>query len=462
MESQANFWGQPARRWVAHVDMDAFFASVEQRDNPALGGRPVIVGNSPLTVEKLREFALEAQKLAHPPEYIKGVRGVVASASYEARAFGVRSAMPLAKALVLCPDAVVLAGRFGRYREVAERLRTIWSDFSPVVEPASLDEAYLDMTGCELTGGPILAVGEKLKARILDETGLTASVGIGPNKLVAKIASDLKKPGGLVVIAHGDEASTLAPLPVRVIPGVGPRAAEALLRYRITTVGQLASADPTELARSFGDLAAGLISRALGKDDSPVQPPGDPKSISRETTLAEDESDLDVLKSILRTLADEVAWTLRREGFCARCVYIKLRLLPISRARQLEGAPGFGRLITRQHTLQNPTDSGQEIFKTAVALLAATAASTGLAKGPLSSQVVRLIGVGTSGLVTMANRPQPLLVHTKGAQEIIHPEATADKEHRLTASLDQIRERFGFEAIGPGNGTKRQPPKFGN
>ena len=130
MESQANFWGQPARRWVAHVDMDAFFASVEQRDNPALGGRPVIVGNSPLTVEKLREFALEAQMLAYPPEYIKGVRGVVASASYEARAFGVRSAMPLAKALVLCPDAVVLAGRFGRYREVAEQLRTIWSDFS--------------------------------------------------------------------------------------------------------------------------------------------------------------------------------------------------------------------------------------------------------------------------------------------------------------------------------------------
>jgi DNA polymerase IV len=342
MESQANFWGQPARRWVAHVDMDAFFASVEQRDNPALRGRPVIVGNSPLTVEKLREFALEAQKLAHPPEYIKGVRGVVASASYEARAFGVRSAMPLAKALVLCPDAVVLAGRFGRYREVAERLRAIWSDFSPVVEPASLDEAYLDMTGCELTGGPILAVGKKLKARILDETGLTASVGIGPNKLVAKIASDLKKPGGLVVIAHGNEARTLAPLPVRVIPGVGPRAAEALLRYRITTVGQLASADPTELARSFGDHAAGLISRALGNDDTPVQPPGDPKSISRETTLAEDESDLDVLGSILRTLADEVAWTLRREGFCARCVYIKLRLLPISRARRLEGAQASG------------------------------------------------------------------------------------------------------------------------
>ena len=327
-----------------------------------------------------------------------------------------------------------------------------------MVEPASLDEAYLDMTGCELTGGPIVAVGEKLKARILDETGLTASVGIGSNKLVAKIASDLKKPDGLVVIAHGDEASTLAPLPVRVIPGVGPRAAEALLRYRITTVGQLASADLKELARSFGDHAAGLISRALGKDDTPVQPPGDPKSISRETTLAEDESDLDVLKSILRTLADEVAWTLRREGFCARCVYIKLRLLPISRARRLENH-GFGRLITRQYTLQNPTDSGQEIFKTATALLAATAASTGLAKGHLSSEVVRLIGVGTSGLVTMANRPQPLLVHTKGAQEIIHPEATADKEHRLTASLDQIRARFGFEAISLGTSTKRQPAK---
>ena len=220
---QGELWRQSAQRWVFHVDMDAFFASVEQHDNPQLAGLPVVVGNSPMSMEKLREMAEAVRKLAHRPEFIKGVRGVVASASYEARAFGVRSAMPLAKALALCPDAVVLPGRFGRYREVAEHLRRIWADFSPVIEPMSLDEAYLDMTGAELSGGPIREIGERLKARIKAETGLTASVGIGSSKLIAKVASDLEKPDGLVVVAHGDEARTLAPLPVRALQGIGPR-----------------------------------------------------------------------------------------------------------------------------------------------------------------------------------------------------------------------------------------------
>ncbi len=461
MESQATLWGQPARRWVAHVDMDAFFASVEQQDDPTLRGRPVIVGNSPLSVEKLREFALEAQKLARPPEYIRGVRGVVASASYEVRAHGVRSAMPLAKALVLCPDAVVLVGRFDRYREVADRLREIWSEFSPLVEPASLDEAYLDMTGCELAGGPVLGIGEQLKARILTETGLTASVGIGSNKLVAKIASDLRKPDGLVVVAHGDEASTLAPLPVRALPGIGPRTAEALLKLGITMVGQLAVAEDKELARSFGEENANsFIRRALGIDDTPLHLAGDPKSISRETTLASDESDLDVLQSMLRTLSDQVAWSLRREGFCTRCVYLKLRLLPVSRAWR-QDSPGFGKLITRQHTLHVPTDSGQEIYETAAKLLAAAAASTGLGKG---SEVVRLIGVGAASLITAANRPQPLFVgstdtHNKNDSDTTPQANEQDKDRRLTVSLDQIRERFGYEAISLGTSAKRQNAK---
>lgn len=448
--------------------MDAFFASVEQQDDPQLRAYPVIVGNSPLSVEKLRELALEAQKLSRSPEYIRGVRGVVASASYEARVYGVRSAMPLAKALVLCPDAVVLAGRFDRYREVAEHLRRVWSEFSPMVEPASLDEAYLDMTGCELVGGPILEIGRLLKARILEETGLTASVGIGPSKLVAKIASDLEKPDGLVVVAHGDEARTLAPLPVRALPGIGPRAAEALLKLGISTVGQLAAAEHKDLARSFGEeRASGLIRRALGIDDTPVQVAADPKSISRETTLAEDESNLDVLQAMIRTLSDQVAWSLRREGFCARCVYLKLRLLPRSRAWRPDN-PGFGKLITRQQTLPAPTDSGQEICETARRLLVAAADSTGLGKG---SELVRLIGVGTASLV-VANRLRPMVVGStdtlsdgsdgplsESGHQLALPTSEQEKDRRLTAGLDHIRERFGYEAITLGTSAKRQPTK---
>ncbi len=252
--------GPSARRWVAHVDMDAFFASVEQLDDPTLLGKPLIVGNSPLTMERLRELAAEAQKLPHVPEFIKGIRGVVASASYEARAFGVRSAMPLAKALALCPEAHVLPGRFDRYRDVARMLHQVWSEFSPVVEPMSLDEAYLDLTGIELTDGPIEGVGTKLKARIREATGLTASVGIAPNKLVAKIASDLRKPDGLVIVAHGRASELFAPLRVRALPGVGPRTAEALETLGIKTLGQLASARETVLAASFGlDHARSLI-----------------------------------------------------------------------------------------------------------------------------------------------------------------------------------------------------------
>src|SRR5687767_14202413 len=280
-------WRLPARRWVAHVDMDAFFASVEQLDDPTLAGKPVIVGNSPHAMERLRKLAEEASRLARPPEFIKGIRGVVASASYEARAFGVRSAMPLARALVLCPQAVVLPGRFKRYREVATELRGIWGEFSPVIEPLSLDEAYLDLTGSELCDGPIRATGERLKRRIRDDTGLTASVGIASSRLVAKIASDLRKPDGLVVVEHGEEAALLAPMPVRTLPGIGPRTAESLARLGITTLGQLASYPTSKLARRFGHEQATLLqSRASGIDHSQVEPPGDPKQISKETTLS--------------------------------------------------------------------------------------------------------------------------------------------------------------------------------
>ena len=449
------------KRWVAHVDMDAFFASVEQLDDPTLRGKPVVVGNSPLSLERLRELAAEAHRLPRLPEFINGIRGVVASASYEARAFGVRSAMPLARALALCPKACVLPGRFSRYREMAGQLREVWSEFSPIVEPMSLDEAYLDLTGVELSEGPVWELGERLKARIRESTGLTASVGIAPNRLVAKIASDLRKPDGLVIVEHGRAAQTLAPLKVRTLPGVGPRTAEALDKLGITTLGQLAAASEARLAQVFGsDQARSLLQRAAGIDDTPVQVPGDPKSISKETTLVEDEGDMDKLKSLLRGLSDNVAWTLRGDGFHARCVYIKLRLLPTRRAWNPEGS-GFGRLITRRCTLPMPIESGQAVYEAACSLLEAAHRGTGLSAG---REVVRLIGVGVASLVhrgdldVFAGRERGSAGVAQATQmhfgdipikNIDGDNGVAGKPS-LDASMDRIRERFGFGAISFG------------
>jgi len=450
---QGMLWEQPASRWVAHVDMDAFYASVEQLDDPALRGLPVIVGNSPLSQDRLRELAQEARS-GPPKEFIKGMRGVVASASYEARAFGVRSAMPLARALVLCPDAVCVPGRFGRYREVAEMLRRIWGDFSPVVEPMSLDEAYLDLTGSELSGGPIRDIALRLKGRIRRETGLTASVGVGSSKLVAKIASDLRKPDGLVVVPHGEEARTLAPLPVRALPGVGPKTGEALGRLGINTIGQLAAFPKGELARVFGfEQAESLQRRAVGIDNNPVQVPGNPKSISKETTLAEDSCDMEYLRSLLHELAEQVGWTLRQDGFLARCVYIKLRLMPARRVWSPDG--GFSKPITRQSTLPVHTDASQEVYRVAVRLLEAAAEETGLAQG---QKVIRLIGVGASSLTPIeeiviqlpkkAKGQSPAPRSAGGETEMVFEENA--RNEALNSSMDRIRSRFGFGAIGYG------------
>jgi DNA polymerase-4 len=457
---QAELWRQPARRWIFHVDMDAFFASVEQHDNPDMAGKPVIVANSPLTVEKVREIVVEARKLPHMPEFIRGIRGVVASASYEARVFGVRSAMPLARALSLCPDAVVTPGRFGRYREVAEHMRRIWGDFSPLIEPMSLDEAYIDMTGVEVSGGPIRDIGLRLKARIRDETGLTASVGIASSKLVAKIASDLQKPDGLVVVPHGDEAAVLAALPVRTVPGIGPRTADALQGMGVFTCGQLAHANQAVLGAHFGaEHAASLVQRALGIDHSPVEPPGDPKSVSRETTLVEDKRTVADLRHIVRELADHVAWSLREEGLSARCVYIKLRLLPVR--RQGPGRTGgFGRLITRQLTLPMPADSAGVVFDMALKLLEAAARTTGLASG---SEVVRLVGVGTANLVHTSDLvgqfpgQQGYVEPPDAASSQPEPQAVRDRDRRLNAGIDDVRRKFGYHAITSAAGANVRP-----
>lgn len=448
-----------AQRWVFHVDMDAFFASVEQHDNPELAGLPVIVGNSPYSIDKLREIAADVRKLAHRPEFIKGVRGVVASASYEARAFGVRSAMPLAKALALCPDSVILPGRFGRYREVAEQLRAIWGEFSPTVEPVSLDEAYLDMTGAELAGGPIREIGERLKARIKAETGLTASVGIAVNKQVAKVASDLQKPDGLVLVLPGEEAATLAPLPVRALQGVGKRTETLLESMGIRTVGRLASANRSVLALHLGgENADSLLRHAVGIDHSPVEPPGDPKSVSRETTLVDDTCNVAELKHMLVGLSDHVAWSLRNDGLSARCVYIKLRLLPERRNRGQGVDSGFGRLITRRLTLPLPTDSSALVYESACKLLDQTARSTGMHN---ASEVVRLVGVGTASLVHTADLVGQFKGQGQASPEepgkVVSRDKTPaeERDKKLNMSIDDIRKKFGYEAIANASAVKR-------
>jgi DNA polymerase-4 len=294
---------------------------------------------------------------------------------------------------------VILPGRFDRYHEVARHLRQIWAEFSPVVEPVSVDEAYLDMADSDVSEGSIRGIAERLKARIKHETGLTASVGVGSSKLVAKIASDLDKPDGLVVIARGDEAVTLAPMSVRALPGVGPRTGEALGSLGITTLGQLAAAPYDTLARAFGaDQAGSLLRRAVGVDNSPVQVPGDPKSVSNEITLVEDSCDLNFLSERVRELADRVAGNLKQEGLLARCIYIKLRLLPARRVRQPDGH-GFGRLITRQVSLRTPIDAAPEVYAAAARLLETAAHDTGILADPGEpGEVVRLVGVGAASL----------------------------------------------------------------
>jgi nucleotidyltransferase/DNA polymerase involved in DNA repair len=270
---------------------------------------------------------------------------------------------------------------------------------------------------------------------------------------MAKVASDLEKPDGLVVVEHGEEGSTLAPLPVRALQGIGPRMETALQGMGITTIGQLARANRAILTVCFGaENAASLLQRAGGIDDSAVEPPGDPKSISRETTLVEDTADGGELKGMLRGLADEVAWALRQEGMSARCVYVKLRLLPSKRKWQ-PGGSGFGRLITRQVTLAVPTDLAGVVYESACKLLDAAIRVTGLANG---SEVVRLIGVGTARLTHTAD----MVGQFPGQPGYAAPKGGADglegKERMLTSSIDSIRKKFGFDSIGSGASVKRQ------
>ena len=287
-------------RTIFHIDLDAFFVTVEQVLNPSLRNKPVIVGGRP------------------------GGRGVVASASYECRKFGVHAAMPLARAQKLCPQAIFLTGNYRKYAEFSDKFMSILSDYSPSMESGGLDEAYLDVTGCE-NFGSWRNLALTIKERIKKETGLVASVGIAPCKVVAKVASDLSKPDGLIEVLPGQEKNFLAPLAVQKLPGVGEKTAKILKSAGIETIGQLAEM-PLELFRSrYGEGMLWLREHARGIDNSPVETRGEAKSISRETTFEKDTMDTGFLKATLRYFAEKLGADLRESNKKARTVTLKLR-----------------------------------------------------------------------------------------------------------------------------------------
>ena len=347
--------GVRAEASVLHLDLDAFFAAVEQRDKPSLRGKPVVVGGV-------------------------GGRGVVSTASYEARVFGVRSAMSTREARARCPHAAFLSGRFHAYRSTSKAVMDLLRAASPLVEPLSLDEAFVDLAAAglpDLEVPTVTAFAEHLRARVTEVTGgLTASVGVGTSKFVAKVASDLDKPDGLVVVAPGTERDLLRPMDVRVIPGVGPATAERLRRVGIHTVAELEKVSLDEMVRLLGNAnGTWLFHLARAEDDRPVEPEREAKSVSVEGTYDTDLTDRKLMESLLTRQAADVAGRLRRHGLSGRTVSIKVRLHDFT-------------TLSRSSTLGSPTDSAATIARLARALLADLDTSGG----------VRLLGVGVSGL----------------------------------------------------------------
>ncbi|MBM3934654.1 MAG: DNA polymerase IV [SAR202 cluster bacterium] len=338
-------------RHILHADMDAFYASVEQLDNPKLRGKPVVVGGSP-----------------------EG-RGVVAAASYEARKFGVRSAMPMHTALQKCPQAVRVTPRFDRYLEISRHVMQMFRDITPIVEPLSLDEAYLDVTDAVAAGTPPESIATSLRARVRTDTGLTISVGVATSKSVAKIASDLNKPDGLTVVRPGSERQFLAPLDVGKLWGIGPKTEERLAAEGVRTIGELAAKPDAWFAKRFGSNGAFFKSLAQGRDDRAVVTHRERKQVSAETTLSRDTGDPEALVELVDRLSQRVARQLGNKGAAGRTVKIKLRLSDFT-------------TFTRQETLAEPSAEAGII----------AAAAEGLLRAELRpGRKFRLVGVGVSG-----------------------------------------------------------------
>jgi DNA polymerase-4 len=384
------------RSFILHADMDAFYAAVEQRDRPELRGLPVVVGGT-------------------------SNRGVVTAASYEARRFGIHSAMPTVQARALCPDAIFLRGDMRKYVRVSREVRTVFASVSSAVEPLSLDEAFIDVTASRALLGSPLVIGQLLKDRVRAATGLAVTVGIGPSKMVAKIASDLAKPDGLLEVPADGVTAFLEPLSVGRLWGVGPVTEAALKRAGITTIGELAAAPLPRLAAAVGRAAEHLARLARGGDARTVEPDRDARSYGEEGTFGADTCDAGKIRSAIIAHAEAVARRLRRERVQARTVVLKLKLaVPLGR--------GKFQLLSRRTTLRLPTDDG--------AALAASALELWERHRP--RQAIRLIGVSATGITE------------EGTGQLVLFGNDRSRRAALNAALDRIVARFGEESIGRG------------
>jgi DNA polymerase-4 len=381
-------------RTILHCDLDAFYASVEQRDHPEYRGKPVVVGGGP------------------------NERGVVSAASYEARVFGVHSAMPLREAAKRCPHAIFVPGRFEAYEEASDAVMALFAVRTPLVEPISLDEAFLDVTGSAHLFGGAETCARELKRDVREQVGLVLSVGMASNRLCAKVASDLRKPDGFVIVPRGGEAAFLAPLPLARLWGVGPKTRAVLEDLGMRTIGDLAAADPAHLEARLGEHGATIVRRAKGIDDDRevVADPGDPKSIGHAHTFDQNTLDRAQIESTLLRLSEGVGRRLRRHKLRGRTVTLQLRVAPFETR-------------TRQRTLHDPTSDDLAIYETARSLLRDALAADRDA-GRVSP--VRLVGVTMSGLI--------------GGEQL--DLFTGARMSRLNAALDAVRAKFGDDALG--------------
>lgn len=377
-------------RWIVHIDMDAYYASVEQRDHPEYQGKPVIIGG------------------------LSG-RGVVATASYEARKYGIKSAMSMAEARRRCPDGIFLQPNISKYAYVSNQLLHIFEKFSPIVEPLSMDEAFLDVSGMEYLYPDITQIPRQLKERIKQELNLTASAGLANNKFLAKLASDLQKPDGLLIIHPGEEKTLLAPMSVKKLWGVGDATATTLRKLHIETIADLRNTKLDLLEKHLGSAASILYNLAWGRDNRPVTPDREAHSIGNETTFEVDLWSKDELHNILLALAAKIGWRLRKAGLCGRTVTLKIRLSSFH-------------TITRSITTTDPLSLDQDIYESARKMLD---------KIPLH-EGVRLLGI------TVAKLRQ------EGIGQLSLFDATNERQEKVTTVMDQLKDKFGESIITRG------------
>lgn len=367
--------------------MDAFYASVEILDNPELAGKPVIVGGN-------------------------SNRGVVSTCSYEARKYGVHSAMPIMQARKLCPQGIYLSVRMDRYQEMSRKIMAIFHDISPVVEQLSVDEAFLDMTGTEGLYGSIENAGRLIKNRVKAETGLTVSVGIAPNKFLAKLASDFEKPDGFTVIPHDKAAEIIAPLPVSKIFGIGKTTVEALNRYNITKIQQIRTTDRNILSRIFGKNTESICQKAWGIDNRPVVPESVRKSVGKEDTFEKDLVNIDECKAEILRLSQQVGYRLRKHGFCGNTLTLKVKYNDFKQ-------------ISRSTTCESDIVYDEDIYNLSIGLL----------KGISFNKGIRLLGVTVSNL-------------SQGSLSLNFEDD--EKKKRRNNAVDALKARFGFDIITRG------------